>query len=71
MTNRRPCVGVIKRVEAVICDKEVMIIDDCSTDGTRILLKKYKEKVGVEVIFQTENSGNEAALCEDFEIAKG
>ena len=62
---------VIKRLEAVIGDKEVKIIDDCSTDGIRTLLEKYKEKVGVEVIFQLENLGNGAAFCAGFEIAKG
>ena len=62
---------VIKRVEAVNGDKEVIIVDDGSTDGTRTLLKKYEEKEGFKVIYQPKNKGKGAALRAGFEIAKG
>ena len=62
---------VIKRIEAVNGDKEVIIVDDCSTDGTRILLEKYKEREGFEIIYQPENKGKGAALRAGFKIAKG
>ena len=62
---------VIRRVEAVNFDKEVIIVDDGSTDGTRDLLKKYEEREDFEVIFQPKNKGKGAALRAGFEIAKG
>ena len=62
---------VIKRVEAVNGDKEVIIVDDGSTDGTRTLLKKYEEKEDFKVIYQPKNKGKGAALRAGFEIAKG
>jgi len=58
-------------VEAVNGDKEVIIVDDGSTDGTRTLLKKYEEKEGFKVIYQPKNKGKGAALRAGFEIAKG
>ena len=62
---------LILRVEAVSIDKEVIIIDDASTDGTRDLLKKYEKKEGFEVIYQPKNKGKGAALRAGFEIVKG
>jgi len=62
---------VILRVEAVSIDKEVIIVDDASTDGTRDLLKKYEKKEGFEVIYRPKNKGKGAALRAGFEIVKG
>ena len=62
---------VIKRVDAVTGEKEVIIVDDCSTDGTRLLLEKYEKREGFEVIYQTKNRGKGAALRAGFKIAKG
>ena len=62
---------VIKRVEAVNGDKEIIIVDDGSTDGTRTLLEKYEEKEDFKVIYQPKNKGKGAALRAGFEIAKG
>ena len=62
---------LILRVEAVSIDKEVIIVDDASTDGTRDLLKKYEEREGFEVIYQPKNKGKGAALRAGFEIVKG
>ncbi|MDG1843262.1 MAG: glycosyltransferase family 2 protein [Nitrospinaceae bacterium] len=62
---------LILRVEAVSIDKEVIIVDDASTDGTRDLLKKYEKKEGFEVIYRPKNKGKGAALRAGFEIVKG
>ena len=62
---------VVRRVEQVSGDKEIIIVDDGSTDGTRALLEGYKKREGFEVIFQPKNKGKGAALRAGFEIAKG
>ena len=62
---------VVRRVEQVSGDKEIIIVDDGSTDGTRDLLEEYKKREGFEVIFQPKNKGKGAALRAGFEIAKG
>jgi glycosyltransferase involved in cell wall biosynthesis len=62
---------VVRRVEEVSGDKEIIIVDDCSTDGTRDLLLKYEEKKDFKIIYQPKNKGKGAALRSGFEIAKG
>ena len=62
---------VVRRVEQVSGDKEIIIVDDGSTDGTRDLLEGDKKREGLEVIFQPKNKGKGAALRAGFEIAKG
>lgn len=37
---------------------EIIIIDDCSTDGSQEILKKYSEYPNITLILQTENSGS-------------
>ena len=62
---------VIRRVEGVSSDKEIIIVDDSSTDGTRDLLKKYEEREHFKIVYQPKNKGKGAALRAGFEIAKG
>ncbi len=49
--------------------KEIIIVDDGSTDGTQELLRKVKNKYNV--ILQRYNRGKGAALIEGFKHAKG
>ena len=58
-------------MEAVKLEKEIIIVDDGSTDGTRDLLKKYEEQETVKVIYQSKNAGKGSALRAGFDKAEG
>jgi glycosyltransferase involved in cell wall biosynthesis len=62
---------LISRVEAVNLEKEIIIVDDASTDGTRQLLKKYEEREKFKVIYQQKNTGKGSALRVGFDKAEG
>lgn len=50
-------------------DKEIIIVDDFSADGTRKILKSYEDKY--IVIYHAENHGKGRALRSGFAVAKG
>lgn len=58
--------NIIDRVNTVDLDKEIIIVDDCSTDGTRDLLKGLTID-HVKVYFHERNKGKGAALRTGFE----
>jgi glycosyltransferase involved in cell wall biosynthesis len=51
--------------------KEIILVDDCSTDGTRDILKEMEQEGGVTVVYQTVNRGKGAALRTGFQAATG
>ncbi len=56
---------------APVAQKEIIIVDDCSRDGTREFLKEKIEKLVDKVIYHEVNRGKGAALRTGFAAATG
>lgn len=52
-------------------EKELIIVDDCSTDGSREILKNYKFKSKFLFVEQDTNRGKGAAIATGIERASG
>ena len=75
---------LLRRVVAVDMPKELIVVDDCSTDGSREILSRLAER-GLDglpgahprnenrlaILFQERNQGKGAALRRGFEAATG
>ena len=76
-----PCFNEINTIEDVLekvsnirlgCEKEIIVVDDFSTDGTREYLKSLEKKDdSVKFVYHDENRGKGLALRRGFEIASG
>jgi glycosyltransferase involved in cell wall biosynthesis len=51
---------IIERVKKVPYDREIVVVDDASTDGTREMLKQHED--GIKVFYQETNQGKGAAI---------
>jgi glycosyltransferase involved in cell wall biosynthesis len=58
------------RVRAVPVEKEIILVDDCSTDGTREIIRQLADDT-TKVIFHDHNMGKGAALRTGFKNAAG
>ena len=59
------------KVNAVDYEKEIILIDDFSTDGTREILKNYEKKENFQVLYHNRNQGKGAALRTGFAKVSG
>ena len=78
--ERDTLLEILRRVQAVAIEKEIIIVDNCSTDGTRQLLQQMLDdgtagdvKAGssLRVVLQDENKGKGASVRRALELARG
>lgn len=64
--------ALIERVRAApVADKEIIIVDDCSRDGTRDVLRTQIAPLVAQIIYHDVNQGKGAALRTGFAAATG
>jgi len=74
-----PCYNEKATIRAVVdtvkaapfADKEIIIVDDCSRDGTRELLKREIEPLVARILYHDVNQGKGAALRTGIAAATG
>ena len=69
--EKNTIIKIISKIKKQKIKKQIIIIDDCSTDGTRLILKsKLKTKVNT-IIFHKKNYGKGAAINSGKKFIKG
>ncbi len=64
--------NIVDRVRAApVADKEIIIVDDCSRDGTRDLLRTEIAPLVDQILYHEVNQGKGAALRTGFQAATG
>jgi glycosyltransferase involved in cell wall biosynthesis len=74
-----PCFNECKTIEAILSrvdacphqPKEIIVVDDYSTDGTRDILSKRPSRTSERIIFHEKNQGKGAALKTGMAAATG
>lgn len=62
---------VLRLVASVPIEKEILVVDDGSNDGTRGILERWRDRDGVRVLFHDRNMGKGRALKTALEAATG
>lgn len=73
--EEKTAADVIRKVQEVVLpgglDKEIILVNDGSTDNSRAVLDGFKDQPGMIVIHHEKNAGKTAALVTGFAAATG
>ena len=53
---------IIQKVQSADYDKEIIVVDDASTDGTKDVLQKLSQQPKIKVFYHEKNRGKGAAI---------
>jgi len=68
--EEKTIIDIVNKVQNIDIDKEIIIVDDCSTDSTREILEKIKQD-NIKIFFHDKNSGKGSALKTGFSHVSG
>ncbi|MEQ1826213.1 MAG: glycosyltransferase family 2 protein [Pirellula sp.] len=73
-----PAFNEIRTIEQVMCSvdslnvhKQIILVDDGSTDGTREKIQAWSGRQGIEICLHSQNQGKGAAIQSGIRLAKG
>ncbi len=70
--NEKPTIlKAINEARSIEIDKEIIVIDNCSTDGTREILEDLNNDQDLRIIFHSNNMGVGYSASEGIKLAKG
>ncbi len=69
--EKRTILKAIEQAKEIKIDKEIIVIDNCSTDGTREILEGLKNDKTLKVILHSQNMGSGYSTCEAIRLAQG
>ena len=74
-----PCYNEQKTISVILdkvrnlkdYDKEIIVVDDCSTDGTKEILKKLENSIEIKILYNDENRGKGYCIKKGIDSSTG
>ncbi len=61
----------VMSADFLFCEKEIIVIDDCSTDNTFNNLKKYEKQKNIKIVKNSSNKGKGFSVREGIKTSSG
>lgn len=69
--EKQTVLQAINEAKALKIDKEIIVIDNCSTDGTKEILEGLSNDRELKLVFHPKNMGAGYSGCEGISLARG